>query len=400
MVRRIILLLLIFTMAGLVWGEGNLTLDFSIQNIVMRTRAIEYDDTTGSITGIGDDYWAYGTAGAAGMSFKSSGNRNVKGELSFDFNYPEQAVMGTTVPVITLDRAYVKARFPDFRLTAGKTRMGWGDGFVFNSGDVIFGSVSPYVDLTASEIRTETDWLTGINIPLGRFSFVEALILAPSPDTAGGKLLGAVEDTSLGGRLYTKFGGTKIEAGYMYRGGDTPLHRPYLSFQGNIGPDWYLAASTALPSGASGNELSRAFEDTFNISFGLFHIQELTRVSSMSFRLEGLLMAFSEWEESTSASSGEIPEYALLLYPELAYIPSDSLNISLRSVVSPIDLSAQMTAGISWNVFQGFSLLGYLTANLGEESDTFAFSRKDELWRIGTDSIDGLALTAGVSYIY
>lgn len=400
--------------AGLVLGglfpiaaEGSLTMDYQVLNTVMRTRAIDYIYNDGSLIGseVGDAYWGYTTSGTAGMAFKSSGNRNVKAEVSFDFNFPEYDYTGTgyALPIITLDKAYVKARFPLFRLTAGKTRLGWGDGFVFNSGDVIFGSTSPYVDLTASEIRSETKWLTAVNIPLGRFSFIDILAATPEADTAAGKLLGDVEDISAGGRIYTKAGGIKIEAGYMLRGdGDESLHRPYLGLQGNLGADWYLAASAALPAegNPSEDELTESFEESFNISFGLFHLQELNRVSSMTFRLESLVMPYMEWEEQTPADTTEIPDYALLLYPEIVYIPADTVSISLRSIVSPLDASAQITAGVSWNVFQGFSLLGYATINAGEETDTFAFERDDDVWRVGTDSIDGMAFSAGVSYIY
>ncbi|MBI9100914.1 MAG: hypothetical protein JEY99_00755 [Spirochaetales bacterium] len=406
MVKRFFTALLLFGAAVFLFAEGSLTMDFSIMNTAMRTRAVTLEIPVGEtmpVATIGDSYWGLGTSGSAGMAFKSSGNRNVKAEVSFDFNFPEQEYGGASIPIITLDRAYVKARFPVLRLTAGKTRLGWGDGFVFNSGDVIFGSTSPYVDLTASEIRTETDWMTAINIPFGRFSFLEGLIMTPEADADAGKYFGEIQDLSAGGRIYTKVGGIKVEAGYMFRGNsDSPLHRPYLALQGNLVIDWYLSGSVALPASlnASQEEIEDGLKDSFNISGGLFHIQELNRVSSMTFRIESLVMPFMAWEESSPATTAEIPTYGLLLYPEILYLPSDTLSLSLRSVVSPIDISAQITAGGSWNIFQGFSILGYATINAGEKSDTFAIDRSNGVWRAGTDIVDGYAFSLGVSYIY
>ncbi len=392
-----VVLLLAAAAPSTLHAEGDVSLEYNLQNTILRTREIE--DPAGTPSA-GDQYWGYAVSGTAGLSYESTDTRNIKGDLTFNFNLPEvEAATGAEVPTITLKRAYIKARFPSFRLTAGKTRLGWGDGFVFNSGDVIFGSTSPYVDLTAAEVRTETKWLTAVNIPLGRFSFFEALVVPPPSDLLGGRIAGDITATSGGGRLYTRIGNTKLEAGYMFRGDeDEPVHRPYIGLQGNFGPDWYLAGSVALP--ALNGDIESTVEESFNISFGLFHLQQLNRVQSLSMRLEGLVLPLQEWEETRAQTPEEIPTYGILLYPELTYIPDDTLQVSLRSVVSPVDLSAQMTAGVSWNVLQGFTLNGYTTVNLGEASDTFAWDRDTDLWRPEADYINGIAVTAGFEYIY
>ena len=395
---RAVLLLLFFLPYEQLAADGDVSLDFILQNTILRTRELEYSEQ-GEYQGPGDTYWGYGVTGSAGLSYKSKNTRNVKGDLTFDFNIPEvEAVPGVETPLISLKRAYIKARFPSFRLTAGKARLGWGDGFVFNSGDVIFGSTSPYVDLTAAEVRDETKWLTAVNIPLGRFSFVEALVLPPPSEPAEGRTVGDISQSSGGGRLYTRLGNTKLETGYMFRGdGDDPVHRPYLGLQGNIGPDWYLAGSLALPIDG---DMEAFIEDTFNISFGLFHLQQLNRVQSLSMRLEALILPFRKWEEKVPENVDDIPVYAVLVYPELTYIPADTIQYSLRAVISPVDLSAQITAGSSWNVFQGFTLNGFLTMNAGESRDTFSWSREKSVWRQDSDYIDGIAVAAGFQYIY
>ena len=405
--NRVVLLSLslFLLLSAALWAEGDVSLNYTLQNMVLRTRSIESVDESASA---GGRYWGYIVTGSAGLSYESRETRNVKGDLTFDFNLPEIETesrsggsnpdSSTSTPIITLKRAFVKARFPSFRLTAGKARLGWGDGFVFNSGDVIYGSTSPYVDLTSSEIRDETKWLTAVNIPLGLFSFFEALVIVPPTDLSGGRIAGDISESSGGGRIYTHLGNTKIETGYMFRGdGEEPLHRPYIGLQGNFGPDWYLAGSVALPAVEG---ISDTAEETFNISGGLFHLQQLRRLRSLSMRLEALVLPFQEWAEKDVDGPDEMPQYALLLYPELTYIPDDTLQYSLRSVFSPIDLSGQVTTGASWNVLQGFTLNCYLIFNIGESDDIFAWSRDVDLWRVGTDYIDGVALSAGFNYIY
>ena len=64
------------------------------------------------------------------LNLDSVGNKNVKGYFQLDSLIADS--FGIDVP-----RAYLKVRFPWFRLTLGKTRVSWGDGFVFNAGDVV-----------------------------------------------------------------------------------------------------------------------------------------------------------------------------------------------------------------------------------------------------------------------
>ena len=396
MVKRFFFIgLLLLGTAALLFTEGSLTMDLSVYNTVMRTRNILDEES----------YWGMSTAGAASMAFKSSGNRNVKAEVSYDFIFPEMSESGMVFPLITLKKAYVKSRFPLFRLTIGKTRLGWGDGFVFNSGDVIFGSTSLDVDLTASEIRSKTDWLTAVNIPLGRFSFLEGVVVTPPANFVERYPIGPgpLENVSAGLRLYTKAGGIKIEAGYMFRGDlEEKMHRPYLGFQGNLGADWYLAASAALPGEANSSvsDMEEAFEDSFNISAGLFHLQKVSREASLTFRFETLVMPYLEWEEQTPSVIEDKPDYALFCYPEIVFVPSESLSFSLRSIVSPLDFSAMLMTGGSWNIFEGFYITGNGIVALGEESDTYSFDKAEALWDITGDSLDGIAVSIGVNYIY
>ncbi|MEA1910869.1 MAG: hypothetical protein U9N32_04220, partial [Spirochaetota bacterium] len=283
----------------------SISVDTELYNTVLRT----------SIASL-DSYWAYSMAGKGAISFKSSGNKNVRADLAGDIIYPDSS----GIPNFILQKAYIKAKFPIFRLTLGKTRLSWGDGFVFNSGDVIFGSTSPYVNLTGSEIRTDTAWLTSVNYPLGRFSFIEGLVVAPDANSSG---MRPIENSGAGLRLYTKAGGVKIETGYYFDGTDktsyditytsntenltiNALHRPYLSLQGNIGPDWYLNSSLAIPAYSSSIVESIA-KDTLNISMGLFHIMEVGYNNSLSFRLESVMLPYLNWSEEDGAAGSNEP---------------------------------------------------------------------------------------------
>ena len=340
------------------FGEGDLSMELGISNLLLQTREVNTD---------AEKYWGWMTTGSGAFSFKSSGSKNVKADLAFSFAFPEadlssltgSASTGISIPMLSIDRAFIKARFPSFRITAGKTRLGWGDGFVFNSGDIIFGSTDTSVDLTASEVRTDTQWLAALNIPLGRFSFLEGVILAPEADSDAGFIIGRADKTSAGGRFYTKLSNVKVEGGYFFdQSGeefsadswDNARHRPYLALQGNLLADWYMSLSTALP--VSG-ELEEQAKDSFNISGGLFHMVSLNSISSLTFRLEGLYRPFHSWEEEVHTAGGETPDYALLLYPEIGWTPTDTVNLSARAIWSPVDMSAMLTAGAGWNVFEG-----------------------------------------------
>lgn len=399
MVKKTFTVLLFLAAVSFVSAENNISVEMELYNTVMRSREIDYSDSDNPV--VGDSYWAYSIAGSTGFSFNSTGSREVKAGLSFDFNLPD--ISG--VPVVTLDKAFVKARFSAFRVTLGKTRLSWGDGYVFNSGDVIFGSTSPYVNLTESEVRSETTWMTAVNIPLGRFSFIEGLITAPELLYSDTSLVGAgdIRDLGAGLRLYTKISGIKLESGYYFDGTDDSvseisvdaLHRPYVSFQGNFGPDFYLSSSLAIPLGDDDN-LETVVKETFNISFGLFHVQEVGYSNNMTFRLESMILPFLSWSED----DGEAGSYAMLIYPEISFALGQTMNFSLRSIISPVDLSARFTAGFSWNIFEGFNLLTYAILNGGDGDDTFSWSKDKDSWVAGVDSMDGVALLTGINYIY
>ncbi len=317
--------------------------------------------------------------GEGRLDLKSYGNPNVRGQLQLDTLISEEIKLD--VP-----RAFIRVRFPAFRLTLGKTRVSWGEGFLFNAGDVVFEGISLLDNLTELELRDETDWMIVPYLPLGTFSFIEGLLLPhPRLDEGGDGIpvtvpLGQID---VGSRIHTKAAGIKLEGGYLYKGSEG-RHRPYVSFQGGLLTlDWHLSTSLSIPTEDPDRESLRKGWD---ISLGLFRIVNLPSSGSITFRLESALAPFAHWKEVSSSTP---PDYGIYLYPEVTFAVTDSLSYFIRSIVSPIDLSALGFAGIRWNIFQGFTMSFYFSIMLGDENDRFGWNRPGDT-----------ALTSQMEYIY
>ncbi|NBK20755.1 MAG: hypothetical protein EOM68_01875 [Spirochaetia bacterium] len=295
------------------------------------------------------------------VSLESKRSGNVRGEVVLKGNSLNTAPSFDDI----VQKAYFKARFPSFRLTAGKTRLSWGDGMLFNAGDVLYGSNDTSVFLTKTELRSTTNWLASINYPLGFFSFAEAVVMPSETHVPIDVLFGA--------RYYTTVKDIKVEVGYATKTPATTkirLHKPYISLQGNLGFDWYLSSSVAIPEAG---DIAKETGASWMISAGIFHLVTLPLDRSLTLRLELLTRPQGTWEEGpvTDATA------ALLLYPELALAYSPSLSFSLRSIISPLDLSALSTLGISWNIFDAFNLIGSISLATGDDGDLFAWSSTD-----------------------
>lgn len=365
--------------------------------------------------------WFYGATGLADLRVFSSGKSSVKAEAALEF-FPRERVAsgGGSESRLTLKRLWIKVNFPSWRLTAGKTRVAWGNGVVFNSGDILFGSLSPYLDFTQSTIRHETAFLTSFNIPLGRFSYLEAVVMPPNLDSS--LQFQPANHISGGMRAFFRVNGFRLETGYLYKGdakvaNDILGHRPYFSFHGHAGIDFYGSLSFAAgadPGSGDGtrdtwDEISR----TLSISIGGFHQIQVGYDGTLSFRFEALIMPWQNWTSRTYQEilSGTAGYYGLMLYPEIRWNFASAWSLSLQSLISPIDASTQLTAGVTWNAMQGLTFLGFLSAQLGEESDLFAWDRSGS-WPnypkghlnagdgFADSSFNGIGITLGARYSY
>jgi hypothetical protein len=319
------------------------------------------------------------------LDVQSVGNENVRGQLQLD---------GYVADVLFVDvpRAWIKVRLPWLRITVGKTRLSWGEGFVFNAGDVIFGSMNPLGgDLTAAVLRDETAWLASLYVPLGSFSFVEAAVLpfgVPDDTTSLSTVLGdlpnarRMEELAGGAGLRGVFriGNVKVEPGWFSTWAARE-HRPYVSLQGHLLADWNLSAVLNIP-----------FDDPdwsaagpwLGLSAGLFRLTRLGGDRSLALRLEAAIWPGAAWQEAPGASA---PVYGLQLFPEAVLALSPTVSLELRGLVSPVDGSGLGLLGVSWGVYQGLSLSGYVSIAAGDEDDLYS-------WEMGP------ALLLGAEFTY
>ncbi|NBB90508.1 MAG: hypothetical protein GVY23_04790 [Spirochaetes bacterium] len=380
-------------------------------------------EATHAVTrGEDDEALAVGT-GLAELDMRSAGSRYVRGRLQL------RARIQNTDPVADLEvpRAFVKARFPlteesYFHLTAGRARLTWGDGAFYNAGDTLFGALGDNPDFTAETIRDETGWLAAAFVPLGRFAFVEPVVLVPLPEGrigsagignagAGGATEApdpsAAHDTSAGARIQGKLGEIKSEASYLFRGTES-YHQPAVSLQGNLGIDWYAGATTRIPGPDSRlrwDGAAEAAREEAAASFGLLHIEEGTSRQSLTLRIEGLVRPWKEWSEidarfAHAAAEGESAgpaaatamnagPYGLELFGEVVWQPAQTLQFYLRQVASPIDASGLFVPGAAWMPHDGLTLSLFAALQAGEVSDVYGWERAG-----------GSTLATSIRYVY
>ena len=355
-------------------------------------------ETTHALTrGAEDDLLAVAN-GRAELDLHSAGSRYVRGRLQL------RAEVDSTDATSELEipRAFIKARFPlteqsYFHLTTGRTRLTWGDGAFFNAGDTLFGTLAENPDFTSDTIRDETGWLAAGFFPLGRFSFVEPVVLVPlpgeDPATASTSRSGLppADDTAAGLRVQGKISGLKAEASYLFRGRES-YHQPAVSFQGHLGIDWYAGATTRIPgpdTRLNPAGTADAAREAAAFTAGLLHIEKGRSGQSLTLRLEGLVRPWKDWSESpdtaTTAAAGTAgaeaetaparTEYGLQVFPEIIWQPATSLQFYLRSVVSPIDASALIVPGTSWAPYNALTLSLFAAVQAGEVDDVYGWER-------------------------
>ncbi|MBI9100997.1 MAG: hypothetical protein JEY99_01180 [Spirochaetales bacterium] len=347
----------------------------------------EFYNSLYSLNGI-EKEWSYIMYGKAGLSFRSTGSREVKGEVALDIS----EAGGQMLP--GLKKLYVRPYFGDVRILLGKTRTTWGAGFAFNAGDIIFGSDSISFDTRSNDPRSETAWLTGADFPLGDFSFLEIILLPGSIDLSdpAEPVLPKIGDGSAGGRVSFEAGDFNLQAGYLYRGSaiaglGTAGQRAYISLEGIMPINWHLSASTTIElNGFSTTSMEESLKITGGASWD--HMLGYTGDKTLSWQLEFLLKPSAQFEEY-NAEADETEEYGLYLYPSISFIPGSTTVFTVSSIISPIDISANTTAGVSWNIYEELNLFGYYSFQTGESADIF-----------NPENQAGMSITVGAGYSY
>lgn len=325
--------------------------------------------------------WTYLLGGAAELSVMNRGSRLVRSELLLRF-VPAGRSLATE-----LQRFYTRATFGEVLATIGKTRSSWGSGIALNAGDIIFGSSSVDFSLLEADPRSQTAWLTSVEIPIGVFSFAE-LIALPGEIDASDPLAPTVPglaDSSVGGRVSLAAGNATVQAGYLYRGhriaglGDTG-HHAFLSTEGYLPFNWHVSASARTPA----NELqSDAIEQSLTITAGAFDDISLVADRTITWQLETVIRPYGAFEASGDGS------YGVYLYPAVGLAPRTGLNLTISSLVSPIDVSANTAFSGSWNIYESLTLLASVSVRSGESGDTFSLA-----------DAGGVSLTVGTRYVY
>lgn len=314
------------------------------------------------------------------LLFEATNNANVKGALELSGAWSGDFI---TDPNDIVKRLYVKINFGGVYLLAGKTRVSFGEGFVFNAGDVIFGSMAPVADISSALLRDNTDWLVDLTLPLGPFSFFEAILLPYSPLSTVPLPYSTMYDLRGGGRFVFDLAGLKLETGYLFRA-DNATHNPYISLQGNLFFDFQVSSTVAIPSSDYTDE---KLQDGFAISAGLFRMFQFDDGSSLTFRFEGACHPFAHWDVDAAPLPGQ--PIALLLYPEIAWAPLDVLSFQLRAMISPVDGSGMVFFGTTFGIYQGLDLIGNIWCMFGDSDDLFKF-----------DSYGDLGIALGLQFIY
>lgn len=326
---------------------------------------------TGAITAGKVDNSNITSSGRAGgsLTVKSEGIGDVKSQLTLDFLYVRNLGM------VSIEKAWIKFRYPLLRVTLGKNRITWGEGQAFNAGDVIFDDyISPdsgsleEADLTADELKSLNRTLAQVIFPLGMFSYAEAIYLPYdffSQAELGSAATGeypedkGFSEHSYGGRLVTKAGGVKLESGYIYNG-YRDLHKPYISINGTIILDYQLSASVNIPQDDGG---FNSWKESFKVSGGLFYLFELENNRTLTLRIESLIKPFSSWEGD-----------AIRLYPEIVYIPDINWSFFLRSLINPLEENSTGTFGINWKTYEGFTIGSYLSAGIDRDNASMTYT--------------------------
>ena len=301
-------------------------------------------------------------AATAQLDLRNSGSRDVRSWFQLRSTLAHRAD-GSPATMVDVPRAEVRWRMTagesyTMRYTAGRTRLTWGDGVLYNAGDVLNGAAPDATDLTADTLREETLWLLSAYFPLGRFSFMEPVLLVPmgrlaadsttagsGEDSAGTATTAPVttarpaSEVGAGGRMQGQVGGIKSEVGYLYRG-TTDDHRPYLSLQGNLVVDWY-----------GGGSWSSSTED-WVITGGVVYNGSTDRRGSWSARTEAL------WESDTTEAH---------LFPELTWSPSQLFSLFVRGITSSHGDAVNGAAGFTWTPSTGLSLALYGTTDTDRE---------------------------------
>lgn len=281
------------------------------------------------------------------LDLRSTGAQGVRARLQLRATLTEtDGVQESTVDV---PRAEIRAQLPlagyTPRITVGRSRLTWGEGRLYNAGDVINGIEPQTLEFTSETLRDETQWLAAAYLPIGRFSFAEPVVLVPAADPGESGSGPDATATAAGARVQGQIASVKSEAGYLFRGRGR-RHQPYVSLQGNLGVDLYGAASL---------DIGERQPDRMSASAGAFWSTSTPRAHSWSLRVE---------------SVGRVERFdrdtlTIRVFPEVQWAPSRLFSVLARSEVLVVERAGALdadntdtttTVGVSWTPLTGLRI--------------------------------------------
>ncbi len=355
-----------------------------------------------------NDYLSARFGGSAHIRFYSTQSRIVRARFEFITNFSASS-QGSVSLLLEFPKAYIRFRVPvtdayTLRFSLGKDVYSWGEGRIYNAADVLNGSrYETSLDvllrttgngtggtqgtqqntqiIESTSIRNSSVWAGSAFIPIASYAFAELLFAmpnnlergirvvypaqAPSPGTDKTNFLflgnGIKDDFFLGFRTQFRIAQVKTEIGYAYRAKPLAVqkgsHQPFISLQGNLFVDWYIAnAFTVDETGNFNTELSA----------GLFYTDTFDYVHGLRIRLETLYRI--ELEEA-------------FLFFDIHYVLNELTTFSLSTEIYLVDPKAMLIFGISHDL-NGL-LLSFNTNML-----------------VNSDGVYQTALAVGLSYTF
>lgn len=191
-----------------------------------------------------------------------------------------------------------------------------------------------------------------------------------------------MDTASAGGRVSFEVGPFNIQTGYLYRGDEIAGlgargQRAYLSLEGIAPINWHLSSSAATDLDEFSTD---TIKESWMITGGAFYDHTVGYDMKLSWRMEALVKPFASFElDVVLDDEDQAAVYGLYLYPSISFAPIGNLAFSLNSIVSPIDLSANTTLRVSWNIYEELTLLGYYAVQLGESDDVFNLDKLGDM---------------------
>lgn len=309
--------------------------------------------------------------GLGKVDLSARGASNIRAELTLE-------ILTGKDTVLRIPRAFLRYSPEGFRLTLGRAAASWGEGLVYNAGDLWAPAFDPSSSLASETVKDLSFWQAGLWIPLGDLAYFEALGAPPEGALVTPGLPPEWHQAAGGMRFYGDFGAAALQAGWN-TDGKAGIHRIYGAFNTSLGPlGIYGNGGTAVAVSSdlwTEGLLGAALRGQTH-SLGIFLTQELPEGQTWSGRMEVLSRPWEGWK-------------GWEVYGDTSLALDQTLSVTLRALFHPEDLSAKLTLLGSWQADRGLTFLLLPSVNWGEPGDRYP-------WGVPGD----LSLTGGFRLVF